>query len=165
MSTYASTHRNASALAATAELNARAVASVHSLLQSSGQLAAGALLIRNPYEPDSYEMSEDAIESFSVAKYHAFANVSRMLGAKQVRFLEAKAESQDESWQAKIAAILPAGSGDAEAVRDVAKKLDDRLSGHLTFEGGAPDPEAAREYLRRSYLTHDPAAAITRRDA
>lgn len=137
-------------------LNARAIESVRTLLRDSGQLAPKSLLIKNPYQAESYESADEAIGTFSITKYHAFANVARVLGATEVRFLEAKVELENSSLQAKIAAMLPAGGGDVEAAREVTKKLEDRLSAHLTFDGGAPNPAAADDLLKRSHLAHDP---------
>lgn len=138
------------------EINEADVNAVRALLDETGRLVPSALLIRNPYEADDYEVAEDAMEAFSIAKYHAFANVSRLLGASEVRFLDARAETEHADWQSKVAALLPAGSGEAEATREVVKKIEDRLSGRLQFEGGPPQPDAARDYLRRSHLLRDP---------
>lgn len=138
------------------EVHEAAVGEVRALLAEAGRLAPRALLVRNPYQADDYEVADDAIEAFSIAKYHAFANVSRLLGATEVRFLEARAELERADFQARVAALFPVGSGDAEATRNVVKKIEDRLGGHLHFTGGTPDPESASDYLRRSNLTHDP---------
>lgn len=138
------------------EVNEAQVQAIRTLLENAGRLVPRALLILNPYDADSYEIADDAIEAFSVAKYHAFANVSRLLGAKEVRFLDARIESERADWQAKVAALLPVGGGEAEASRDIVKRIEERLSGRLQFMGGAPEPDAASEYLRRSHLSHDP---------
>ncbi|MGX1696380.1 hypothetical protein ACWIBQ_13450 [Microbacterium keratanolyticum] len=138
------------------ELNAASVSEVRGLLESTGRLVPNTLLIRSPYDVDDYETAEDAIEAFSVAKYHSFANVSRLLGAKEVRFVEARVDVEQTDWQARVAAFIPAASGEVEATREVVKKIEDRLSGRLQFTGAAPDSDAALDYLRRSYLSRDP---------
>lgn len=138
------------------EVNEAAVSAVRQSIATAGRLIPGALLVRNPYGVDAYEQAEDAIEAFSIEKYHALANVSRLLGATEVRFIEAKVESERADFQAKIAALLPVGGAEAEAAREVSKKLEDHLEGHIHFAGGGPDPEGAKEYLRRSNLEADP---------
>lgn len=62
-----------------AELNRSAAVAVHNLLAEAGQLVPKALFIRRPYDADGYELAENAMESFSVAKYHAFGNLARIL--------------------------------------------------------------------------------------
>lgn len=137
-------------------LNTGTVDSVRTLLRESGQLVPKSLLIKNPYQAESYESADDAIGTFAITKYHAFANVARLLGATEVRFIEARVELEDTNWQAKVAAMLPSGGGEAEAAREVSKKLEDRLSGHLTFGGGPADAVAADDYLQQSRLSRDP---------
>lgn len=138
------------------EVNEVAVSAVRRSIATAGRLIPGALLVRNPYGVDGYEPAEDAIEAFSIAKYHALANVGRLLGATEIHFVEAKVKSERADFQAKIAALLPVGAADAEAARELTKKIEDRLDGHLHFSGGEPDPEAAHEYLRCSNLATDP---------
>lgn len=124
------------------------VAAVRELLSTAGQLLPGSLLIKNPYESDVFEFSEHALESFASAKYHHLATVAKLLGAKDVQFEDAKIERQTKATNGGIRAIIPGfGGADADVSKEFARKLDDRLEGRLIFGGGAPDPEAALEYL------------------
>lgn len=132
------------------------VAAVCELLSAAGQLIPGALLIKNPYESDVFEFSEYALESFASAKYHHLATVAKLLGAKDVQFEDAKIERQTTATNGGIKAIIPGfGGADADVSREVARKLDDRLEGRLTFGGGEPDLEAALEFLRLHNLAND----------
>ena len=140
---------------ATPEVNSGEVARVRDLVQASGQLSTGALLIKNPYDDSGYELADFAIEAFASAKYHALANVARLLGATSVAFLEARVEQANSKWVADIKAAVKLGSGDAEASREVKKKVEDSLEGRIEFPGGDPDIDAAVAYLGRRRLASD----------
>lgn len=136
--------------------NAAQVNAVQEMLRAAGQLIPGALLIKNPYETDVFEFSEHALESFASAKYHHLANVAKLLGAKEVQFEDAKIERQTSATNGGIKAVIPGlGGGDADVSREMARKLDDRLEGRLTFGGSEPDPDAALEFLSLHNLTND----------
>lgn len=131
------------------------VNALRDMLLDSGQLIPGALLVKNPYETASYEFAEHAVESFASAKYHALANTARLLGAREVRFLEAKASSTTMraggSAKAKVAVV----DVNADATQELAKKLGERLEGHLTFPGSDPSTDEATAYLQRRNLAND----------
>lgn len=136
--------------------NEAQVATVRDVLRAAGQLIPGSLLIRNPYEAEAFEFSEYALESFASAKYHHLANVAKLLGAKEVQFEDAKVERQSSATAGGIKAIIPGFvSSEADVTRNVARKLDARLEGRLTFEGGEPDTEAAFEFLNLHNLAND----------
>ncbi|MFJ4998645.1 hypothetical protein ACIP5T_10860 [Microbacterium sp. NPDC088619] len=136
--------------------NETQVNAVRELLRAAGQLIPGALLIKNPYESEVFEFSEYALESFASAKYHHLATVAKLLGATDVRFEDAKIERQTASTNGGVRAMIPGlGGGDTDVSKEVARKLDARLEGQLTFGGGEPDPEAALEFLRRHNLAND----------
>ena len=131
------------------------VEAIRALLSDRDLLVSGALLIRNPYEVASFEFAEDAIEAFASAKYHELANVARLLGARTIDFVEVKVEQNRSATRGSLTAKAPAGSGKAEASQDVARKIEERLEGHLEFGGGDPDGEGAREYMKRRRLLND----------
>lgn len=136
--------------------NERRVDDVRELLRAAGQLIPGALLIKNPYEREVFEFSEHALESFASAKYHHLATVAKLLGAKEVQFEDAKIERQTATTRAGFKAIFPGlAGGDASVTKEMARKLDDRLEGRLTFGGGEPEPDAASAFLRRHNLSND----------
>ena len=128
---------------------------VRNLLAEKGQLTAGTLLIRNPYETAEYENADIAMESFANAKYHAFANVSRILGAKSVHFVDAKVERNTSSQGGNAKFTLAWFKGNADVKKEISKKLDQRIEGHMKFSGGAPALDEARDYLNRRNLGHD----------
>lgn len=136
--------------------NAAQVKAVQEMLRAARQHIPGALLIKNPYETDVFEFSEHALESFASAKYHHLANVAKLLGAKEVQFEDAKIERQTAATSGGIKGVIPGlGGGDTDVSREMARKLDDRLEGRLTFGGSEPDPNAALEFLRLHNLTND----------
>jgi hypothetical protein len=137
------------------EVNADAVAAVRKILIGAGQLSPEALLIRNPYDEASYELAEYAIESFASAKYHALANVARLLGATSVSFLEAKVEQTNVAWLAEIKSKLQVAGGDAESSSEIKKRVEDSLEGQLAFAGGDAKVDEAVSYLSRRRLLAD----------
>lgn len=140
---------------AKAEVNAAAVTAVRRIVIAAGQLAVGALLIKNPYDDASYELADAAIEAFTSAKYHVLANVARLLGAKSVRFVEAKVEQTNVKWDAELKAKLHIGGGAANASREVEKRVEESLEGVLQFAGGDADVDEALDYLRSRRLLAD----------
>lgn len=136
--------------------NEAQVNAVREVLRAAGQLIPGSLLIKNPYEAEVFEFSEYALESFASAKYHHLATVAKLLGATEVKFEDAKIERQTTSTKGGVKALIPGlGGADAEASKEVARKLDARLEGHLTFAGGEPDTEAALDFLTAHNLSSE----------
>lgn len=135
--------------------NSVQVTAVRELLRAAGQLIPGSLLIKNPYENEIFEFSEHALESFASAKYHHLATVAKLLGAREVRFKDAKIERQTTATAGGIRAILPSIISDADVSREMARRLDARLKGVMTFGGGEPDPQAALEFLNAHNLAND----------
>lgn len=124
-------------------------------LQNQGQLVKGSLLIKNPYDPDTFELADNAIAAFTDAKYHAMANVARLLGALEITLKETRVESHVEAWNAELKARFKIGDGKASAKKEVKKKISALLDVHFEFPGGQPDPVQALEYLERRNLAHD----------
>jgi len=137
------------------QVNEQQVGVIREVLLQAGQLTAGALLIKNPYETERYELAEFAIETFASAKYHALANVARLLGAKEVHVIETKVEVKNSKWASKLSARIPAGGGEADVSRDVTRKIEERLEGQMKFPGADPAPDQALGYLGRRNLSND----------
>ena len=142
-------------LAGKIEVHESAVGAVRARLFEAGQLNSGALLIKNPYDAESYEFADRAIETFASAKYHALANLTRLLGARSVRFVEVKADRDRTGWVAKAKARIPAGGGEIDATREVTRKLEKRLEGEMAFPGATPDIAGAETYLQERNLMGD----------
>jgi hypothetical protein len=137
-------------------VNAREVLAVRELLLTSGQLTRDALLVKNPYEAASFELAEFAPEAFASAKYHAIAVVAGMLGATEMRIVEASVDRTTVRWDADLTAKLPVFGGGAKASRDATKRLEKKVEARMEYEGSAPDRDAALAYLRRRNLWSDP---------
>jgi len=131
------------------------VALLRELLSDSDQLAAGVLLIRNPYETASYEHAAQAIEVFTSAKFHALANLSRLLGATAVEFREAKVELKNSKWRAGLGVDVPAFGADAKASKEMSKKIEKHITAEMTFPGSAPAIDEATKYIARRNLSND----------
>lgn len=131
------------------------VITVRNILRDAGQLTSGALLIRNPYEEAAYEFAESAIETFAIAKYHALANVARLLGAREVHFEDAKAETVVNTRTGGLKAHIPWGDGKVDFSKVVKKNLKNRLEGTLKFAGGSPATDEALAYLSKRNLLQD----------
>lgn len=138
------------------EGNEALVAVVRDLLVASGQLLTGALLIKNPYDDDLYAYADDALETFASAKYHHLATVAMFLGAREVSFLEAKAEKDVRQAEAGMRVRIPGLAGaEGDVTTEVARKLEERLQGEMKFAGSEPDIEEARSYIRKHHLHND----------
>lgn len=131
------------------------VLAVRHHLEAQGQLTKGALLIKNPYDPETFELSENAIEAFTEAKYRATAKVALLLGATEVTCTETRIESETAAWNADLKAALKIGDGSANAKREVKKRVNARLHMHYVSAGGDPSPAEALEYLERRNLAND----------
>lgn len=137
------------------EVNRDHVLFVRQAISSAGQLVPGALLVKNPYDSTSYEFAEYAVEAFASAKYHALANVARLLGARSVSFLEVKVEQKDATWAAELRAKLSMGGGEAATRHEIKKRVEDSLQGQMKFVGAEPDAPAAIAYLASHRLVAD----------
>lgn len=134
------------------QVNDCEVNAARDLLESSGQLASGSLLVQNPYDPESYVPASEAIETFAVAKYHHLAVVASLLGAREVRVTDAKVERKmsDTSGAAKVGAK---GVGvEANVTTDFASELAAQLKLETDFAGSDPEPEEALAYIREHNL-------------
>lgn len=128
---------------------------VRDQLDASGQLVPGSLLIKNPYDSVSYEFAEAAIEAFASAKYHAMANVARLLGAREVHFKEAKVETRQSEWRFGIKGKLKVAVADGQASNQVKDQIKAQLDGQLTFPGSRPRVDEAIAYMARRNLSSD----------
>lgn len=137
------------------QVNAVEVDTVRELLEGAGQLAPGALLVRNPYAAGSYEVADQALEAFALAKYHALANVAKHLGATRVSFVDARVDRSGVTWNAEAKAKTAVAKADAEFSKDMTAKLTNRLQGEMTFDGCSPDIDAAMASLRERNLLSD----------
>ncbi len=131
------------------------VSLVRKQLEASGQLVTGSLLIKNPYDAVSYEFAEAAIEAFASAKYHAMANVARLLGARQVHFKEAKVETRQSEWKFGIKGKLKIGVADGQASNQVKDQIKAQLDGQMKFPGSRPRVDEALAYMARRNLSND----------
>jgi len=137
------------------EVNTDAVIRVRELLERAAQWSVGTLLVKNPYDDDSYEPAVTAIETFTSVKYHALSNVARILGATSVSFVDVRVDQSASKWFAGINATVKIAAGEGDASREVKKKVEESLKGVMTFGGGDPDPKAALAYLSRRRLMGD----------
>lgn len=138
-----------------AEVNVAEAAALRQLLLDAGQLAPGALLVKNPYTRATYEQADLALEAFALAKYHALANMAKHLGATKVSFVDAHVDNAESSWNTGAKARLSVAKADVQVSREVTQKIAKKLHGEMTFDGAAPDIESALESLRARNLMND----------
>lgn len=134
------------------EVNEEQVESLRSLLREAGQLASGALLIKNPYEAEGYVSANDAIETFAVAKYHHLAVVASLLGAREVRVVEAKVERKSSESRGNAKAGVKGVGVEADASAKFADELEAQLHLETDFAGSDPHSEDALAYIRAHNL-------------
>lgn len=134
------------------EVNEEEVRLVRELLEDSGQLATGALLVRNPYDSANYVSAAEAIESFALAKYHHLAVVASLLGARAVRVTDAKVErhTSDVRVTAKVGA--KGASGEADSSTAYAEEIAAHLKLETDFSGSDPNPTEALAYVQEHNL-------------
>jgi hypothetical protein len=137
------------------QLNEQQVLAVRERLAAAGQLSRGALLIKNPYDSSTYVLAERAIETFARAKYDAIANVARLLGAREIHFVEAKIETHTITWVAGIKAKLQGAAADGSTTREVKTRLKTRLEGLITISDPETAPDDAMAYIERCNLSGD----------
>lgn len=137
------------------EIDAAYVTEARTRIAAANQLVAGSLLIKNPYDPESYEFAEDALETFASAKHFVLANVARLLGARRVHVKETVIDTGSTSWAADLAAQLQVGAIDGNVTRDVKRRLERQIDGDLKFPGSPSAPEEALSYLVSRNLERD----------
>lgn len=128
---------------------------VRELLEQADQLDIGTLLVRNPYEPDSYTLADEAVEVFTGTKYQVLAKVAGLLGATSVRFVEAKVDVDRSSISGSAKGAAKVVKADASVERDWEDRITRDITAEFNFEGGKPDLEAARVYLSEKRLRSD----------
>lgn len=137
------------------QLNEQQVLAMRERLAAAGQLSRGALLIKNPYDSSTYVLAERAIETFARAKYDALANVARLLGAREIHFIEAKVETHTTSWGAGIKAKIQVAAADGTTSKEVKNRLKTRLEGLITISNPEILLDEANAYIKRCNLTGD----------
>lgn len=137
------------------ELNKQQVLAVRELLAAADQLSPGSLLIKNPYDSSTYVFAERAIETFARAKYDAIANVARLLGAREIHFVEAKIETHTTTWVAGIKAKLQVTAADGSTTKEVKSRLKTRLEGLITISEPETASDEAMAYIERCNLSGD----------
>jgi hypothetical protein len=140
------------------KVNAEPVGAIRHGLLVSGQLAPDNLLIKNPYKTTEYiqtTSAQDAFATFAADKYHHFANVVRILGAREVHLEEGKGEDQSLAVKGGVKAQKPV-TAEVDASIGILKKIKARLRAEMRFPGSEADPEAALEYMKKHLLSGDP---------
>lgn len=135
--------------------NESRVLRVREHLDLRSQLTEGSILIKNPFDLDSFEIAENAIAAFTADKYRVMAKLAALLGAVEVTLGEARVESERAEWSGDLKSRFKIGSGASSAKREVRGQVTSRISAHLTFPGGSPSLEQAREHLDRHNLSRD----------
>jgi hypothetical protein len=125
------------------------------LLQESGLLTAGNLLVQSPYEPDVYVDAEQAVEQFALAKQTIFLNFCQLLGARRVTVRQITTEEMDSAETIKLDGGYGAASGSVKGGRSSVEKLAAKLSLVDEFVGGEPDLPAAEQFLQTYRLAGD----------
>jgi hypothetical protein len=141
-------------------------AKVRQILEEADRLHVGALLVRNPYEPESYTLADEAVEVFTGTKYQILAKVAGLLGAKRVKLLEAKVEVDRSSASGTARGTVKVVESDGSVERNWADRITSNITAEYGFDGGDPDLEAARAYLyeKKLHTDHDLSSLIELRD-
>lgn len=140
---------------ATPQANTDLVTEVRDWLIARGQFETGTLLVKNPFEQQQYELAASAVETFSIAKYFHFANLAKLLGARELSFHEANVEQSKQ--QTKVAAEPKARGVSVKATVDHAAsaELKSQLRQKMDFPGSEPAIEEAYAFLQKHFLNFD----------
>lgn len=138
------------------EANEALVREIRDTLIATGRLESGSLVIKNPFEPKQYEPASSAIETFSMAKYYHFANLAKLLGAKELSFHEA-ANEQQRTTRKMGANVKVANLTDTKASVDqeASAALKSKLQQNMVFAGSEPEIDQAKAYLEKHFLNFD----------
>lgn len=121
-----------------------------------GRARPNMVLIQSPFDPTVYVEASEASEQFALAKHFYFSAVCSLLGAKEVVVEQIECRQRSESQSLVVTIGNPStNSGEAKGKSDAFEKFRTNISLHDEFEGGAPNPEAARSLMNRAGLAND----------
>lgn len=149
-----------------ADRDSATAARVREILEEADHLDVGTLLVRNPYESESYTLADEAVEVFTGTKYQVLAKVAGLLGATSVKFVEAKVDVDRSSSSGTAKGTVKVVKADASVERDWEHRITSDITAEYNFDGGDPDLGAARAYLSEKKLRtdHDLSSLIELRD-
>lgn len=129
---------------------------IRDLLRDQDLLRPGTIAIQSPYNPDRYVTADAALVELSVEKFLTLTHLSQLLGAREVKFSDVRAEQRKSDSSANVQAQSLVTKVSSEGTRAIESEVSQKLTGVHRFGGGDPDIGAARELLRRTRLMNDP---------
>lgn len=144
----------------TIKYNVEQIEPIRQLLKTSEQLAPDVVLVKDPFAKLGYVSAvsaQDALAALASTKYHLLANVIRLLGAREFKFVEVRAEQDSKAVSAKAGGNSPIKpvTVDVTASTSIKNRLSAKLTGEMVFDGGEPDTKTALEYLHQHQLGGD----------
>lgn len=135
---------------------AKRVVAVREQLIDRDLMATDQLLVRNPYDPTSYEYADDALETFVKAKYYHLASIAAHLGASSIKFLKVEIEQDKSDTAGDLKANVKVTKADAKFARTIKNRLEGRFEAATDLAGKPVDVEAARAFMLERRLANDP---------
>ena len=127
------------------------------ILFSRELVVPGATLVQSPFDPDAYEEVSKAADQFAIVKFHCFSQFCALLGARKVRVEEIQEQAKAEHNRRRGGA-KNGGTGSRARTGSDKKDLDRfrrQYSLKDEFEGGRPNLDEARGFLRTTGLSND----------
>ncbi len=135
---------------------AERVVAVREQLIDRDLMATDQLLVRNPYDPTSYEYADDALETFVKAKYYHLASIAAHLGASSIKFLKVEIQQDKSDAAGDLKANVKVAKADAKFARTIKNRLEGRFDAATDLAGKPVDVEAARAFMLERRLANDP---------
>lgn len=129
-------------------------------LEESGSLYAGAVLLQDPYNWESYELLSsdpyDFMVRSSISKYMKICAVAQQLGIVHLSVAQENIQTKDEKRKASTNAYYFDATGDLNFQEKLSSKINLDLAFEKTKDFNVNDTRRAREILYQNHLENDP---------
>jgi hypothetical protein len=124
-------------------------------LLSAYTINGGDVLVQNPYSTSRYFLEEDAAVEIALEKTLCVAEVCHLLGARKFEVNSVQNATDGTEWNAVGGGGAKGIVGKLKANGGRSQQLARKITLADSSSGGAPDVNAAREYLSRHNLESD----------
>ena len=129
-------------------------------LVRKGALQSGAVLVLSPFNTGTYAEEFEAFRVFEREKIALVAELCRLLGASQVETVLRTLNAEADARSLDLSGVKKAGranlfTGKAQITVKEYQELSQELKASFTYKGGAPDTQAAEEFMTTHRL-NDP---------
>jgi hypothetical protein len=126
------------------------------MLDSARLLNPGAVLLQNPYEPDSYEEISKAETEFQRSKNRKFGELCGLLGAIECSVESMRAVRESEATDGRLEFQYLFDTAEIKGGDQKSKDFAERFRLHLKWNGGEPNFSEVDQMLCKTGLANDP---------